>query len=538
MDGVYSAGVSAVLVYEFSTISGFERFQPKKQNHFQGGRIMFCEKCGTTYNEESNFCANCGVSKAGAPNKRERRKYTPFIAGAVGLLGFAIIAAVIVAVVLPLTRLAPLRPAQLAFGNLNSEIETRLEVSPLHAFALLGELSQSGALTLGFDFDYRPASMWEPDVRGNFSMGIDAEQNAFALGGEVRVLGLPFDLEIHMNQDRLAARSRLISNDFYGITFATFDNDFRQFARLLGLDELTIREIVDVIEMIENALSIDADAAYNVLDKYTELLTDFILGLEFATSTTPHGNLIEFDFTETDIAALLNDFIDVLSTDDTIRDIFSSFDNFDPGMGLYTFNEMIHELRSGVRDFERDITADVTLGLYIGNGNRMMQIRLAVDVIDRQWNDEFHTEMLINFGNSVTDTWTVEIVTTDSWGTDYASGSWSFAETSRGYENTLFFSDSWDQFSLGSTWNPDNGRFTLSYSDRWSSGSIGGTFTTGSENSFSLSFDPIQMGRDSLSFGMSAKAGADIPDISFVNMDAWDMGLLELIERSIMGLLW
>jgi len=38
--------------------------------------------------------------------------------------------------------------------------------------------------------------------------------------------------------------------------------------------------------------------------------------------------------------------------------------------------------------------------------------------------------------------------------------------------------------------------------------------------------------------GMSVEPGANISDITFINIDQWDLNLLDLIERSIMGLLW
>lgn len=510
---------------------------------------MSCNNCGTLYQEESNFCAKCGIAKEGnAPTEIKKRKYTPYIAGAAGLLGVAIIAAIVIAVVIPLTRLAPLRPAQQAFSNLGSEISERIESSPFYALTLLGELAQNDAMTMNFDFDYRPASMWDPDVRGNLTLGLNSVLNAAVVEGEVRVLGLPIDLAVHINEERIAARSRVISNDFYGITFETFERDFRQFANVLGLDEFTVREIIDLFDMFDPASSTRSDLPEDWADKYSELFLNFILGLEFTSTSAEIGRgsaasrvqLIEFALTQSDIANLLNDLIDMLDNDNYIRDMFASFGELDPtfDLGVQGFDEMIRELRAEVRDFERDNTVGIVLGLYIGNGNRMAQMRLVVDVEDRRWNDEYRTEILLNFGNSVTDTWTIEVEVTDRWGTDRTIGGWEFSETASGYENRLFIGMGRDRVTLGATWNPDNGRFMLSYSDSWSDGSIGGTFNVGSDNSFSLRFDPLDIFGDSLAFGMSAEAGANIPDISFVNMDQWDAGLLDLLERSIMGLFW
>jgi len=533
---------------------------------------MFCIKCGTKFQDEMNFCTNCGASKEAAPSFVQEqpadsflmpnasqgfdgemepgaavtlyktKKKKPILPIAIASVVIAAIAAVVVIWFIPLMGLAPLMPAQRAFNNFSDEVSQRIAASPFQALVIMDEIFQEGQGTFVVEFDYRSGSPWEPNVDGTVTLGSDVENFEHALFVDVGVMGIPIDLTAKLNSERLALHSRIIDRDnFYGITFATFAQDMNQFGRLIGLDMWTINEMIEAVEILDELMDAMADIADGWEQVYVDYIFDFIAELGFTTEDveiTSGGqnvtaNRIGLLVTSDDAIRLMNGLIDIFEHDVSMQNYFKA--NTFADVHAPEFDEVIWELRNAMRELERELNAELSFAMYVGTGDRL----LLMDFEMTDMSEQMTVNMSLDLGSSVTDTWVLTAAYTDRWSSDNVTIYWDFVETSQGYENSISFFDGRDYITLASTWNPSNGRFVLSFNDGWFRESFGGHFNIESNGGFSLQLDRINMwGGQSLDLGMTLSPGANIPRIDFINMDRWDMQLLDLIERSILGMLW
>ena len=546
---------------------------------------MFCTKCGNRYQEDSGFCTNCGNAKEGAsgptaeqasftpvdppaappsesyhyapgmpnapysggtPAVALKKKKSPIIPIAIVAALVAAIAIAVVLWVIPLIGLAPLMPAQRAFANFNDEVSQRIAGSPFQSLVIMDEILQDGVSTLTLDFDYRSGNMWDPDVSGTISFATDTEAFENAIFGEFRVMGLPIDITAVMNRERIAVQSNVIDRDnFYGITFATFPRDMMQFGSLIGMSTWEINQIIDAVEMIEEALNVDTDLD-DLEDAFADLFIRFFADVEISTENTEirvgaenvSVNRVGFILTEHEIINLLHEMVDIIENDPAVRSAFGANNPMMMDMGMPSFNEMMREIRTGLREFEREFEGSIEFAAYIGSGDRLMQARMTADM---SFEDDRATfGALLNMGTSVNDTWELSVDWSDRWTSDSFTISWDFRQIGQNYENSISFFDGRDYITLASTWNPNNGRFDLSFHDGWQTHGFGGSFNIANDGGFNLQLDRIDMGwsGDTLDLGMTLSPGADIPRVDFINMDRWDWSLIEMIERSILGMLW
>ena len=540
---------------------------------------MTCPKCNSQITPGVKFCSSCGnplatesawrphqtgtytspplqphaPPPAGFPPPAHTPPYAPAYAMAprkgISPLIFVAIGAVIIAIavavvvfVIPLLRLAPLLPVQRAIANFNEEVAGRVESSPFHALVLFNEIYQDGAGTLTFDFNYRSGNIWNPDVSGTFSVASDSRTLDRAVFGEVRVMGMPFDITAVMNRERFAVQSNVIDRDnFYGITFATFAQDMTQFGNMIGMSPREINEAIEFVRMIETSMDVEAAVTDDWGDIYTDIITAFFLDLEFTTESTNirvggeniSATRFEFIITRNDIIRLLHELVDAFEDDPAMRSIFEYYSMM---LDMPNYNQMMREIRDGLREFERLFEGSITISLYVGRGDRLVQAELDADM--QIEGDRVTFGMLLDLGASANDTWQITFDWSDPWGQDSFTASWDFNQIGQNYVNSLRFFDGRDNITLESSWNPNNGRFDLSYSDGWISESFGGNFSVLNDGGFSLELDRIDIGwSDTLDLGMTMSPGANIPTVDFINIDRWDMALLELIERSILGMI-
>lgn|GEM_PF-3344987 len=432
-----------------------------------------------------------------------------------------------------------------AFANLGDEIALRLEHTPFYALAIMGELIDSGASTTTIDFDFRTASPQDPNVDGYVVLAFDAGAEEAMLEGEVRVMGLPIDFTALINSERIALQSRTIDRDnFYGITFDTFFEDAIQFVSLLGIDPMEILmlmgeldEVFAALDMLEY-LNMDLAAQEEWAQMYADVFTGFFASIESVTERTSN-NLYRttFTFTDLQIIDLLYDLLHVFADDEFMQASFAMYETpaFDGTMP--TFSEMIDEMYFALEMFETLFVGDFVITLDIDDNDRLAQI--GFDYLGNVEGETIVVQATIYFGESATDTWIFHLLASD--GDEFNSGvlSWSFGETSRGFENVIegVEGTNGDSFSLASVWNPSNGRFDLSANDGNDIFGFGGTFTTTS-GGFQLQLDTIDIPSvGSLAFGLSMVSGADIPSVDFINLDQWDMTLIEMVMGSIFGML-
>jgi hypothetical protein len=430
-------------------------------------------------------------------------------------------------------------------NNFGDEVSQRIAGSPFQALVIMDEIFQDGAGTFTLDFDYRSGSGWDPDVRGAVTIASDMRTFESAIMANVTVMEfVNVDFTALLNRDRLAVQLPLIGRDFYGITFATFARDMTNFGNMMGMSQWEIREIIDAVEMLEQMMDVEMAVGDDWGEVYSEILADFFLGLDFDTQNTDlvrgrdstRVNRIEFFINERDIADLMRELVRELERDEVMRNAFGANSPMAMDMGMPSWSNMMRDLNDAIRDFEQEFRGTISLALYVErNNDRLAQV--AIDADMRAGVDRVTFDAVLDLGTSVYDTWWLTMSVDEGWGRETVEVSWDFRETGQGFENRITIPMGWSDMVLASTWNPGNGLFTLSVDDGWMRESFGGRFTINNDGGFSLDFDTIDLGWDTLGLGMSLSPGADIPRADFINMDRWDWELIDMIERTLSGLM-
>ena len=157
-----------------------------------------------------------------------------------------------------------------SLANVGDEFNQRLDGTPLEAFEILFDSLESGTVSVDFNYSDR----WSHS-RGSVALHSDQRRGEYAVEADVTVEGITVDLELYFNRDRAAARVSQFSNNFYGITYDSFRNDFRSFANMLYLDSDEISSISDVVEMFAEIMRTNPDLSISDTE-YGKLLSDFM----------------------------------------------------------------------------------------------------------------------------------------------------------------------------------------------------------------------------------------------------------------------
>lgn len=441
-----------------------------------------------------------------------------------------------------------------AFDIMLDEFEQRVETTPLQAIPIMLDNFEDGTLTV--NFEYRDRGSWG---LGNFSgsavLRSDTRNNNYALEAALSAMGiLNIDMSVFLDSNRLAFGSSLIGDDFYGITFSTFSEDFRTLGNMFGLSQSEINEISDAIDLITEMMGEFSDFGNNAaaFAPYLAVLTNFFRDMEYSSERVTlniGGQQIEATRISTVVTMreyidLMEEFINVMADDANIRDMFGRVGGLlgDAGF-VYEFDAAINELRNDLRDIGREITGSISESYYIGSNGRLLRAAVTMDVSIDGERTEMYTEM--NFGTSADDKWTMETTMIDRWSRTEMSIEWDIRETSGGYENTLsvstsYITDRWDSvesFTLVSTWSPETGSFSLGFRDDWGfDDSIDGVFNLLPQG-FSLRFDDIDIGwNESLSIEIISDRGANIRNINYINISQWEESPFDMIEEILGGL--
>jgi hypothetical protein len=425
-----------------------------------------------------------------------------------------------------------------ALANIGNDLEERVEGTPLELFGLLIESLQSGTVTV--DFDY--SDSWSA-ARGSVTLHSDERRGEYAIEAGIHADGIHVDLDVYFNRDVAAARLRQIDNNYYGIVFDTFGDDFRSFANVLGLSRSETDEVVSVVEMIADILR-STDNADSLTSEYEKLLSDFIQNLDVTSvkvDVMSGGNSVSaeeivFVITDSDIADLFEELFDILENDDNIRAMYESNAQLSMGIFYTSYDDAIRDMRREVRSFTRSLSGEITAKFIVGSSNRLLRIEIDTDLSYDGESDRF--DMSMDFGASAHDLWVLEI--NAGTGRDRTSMilEWEMSESSRGNETVLraTIDDRWsdnETSEIALSWT-DRGNFTLSEKSDWSSGTLLSGIYTRNSDGFRLEIDdPF---RDSfwgeslnLSITASSRSGR-IEEVNFINIADWGESLLERLE--------
>jgi len=440
----------------------------------------------------------------------------------IAVIAVVIIAiAIVAAVIFPRTNLAVLISSHNAVTNMGEEMSMRLAHSPFNAFALMNEAYQEGTGTITLDFNFRTISPWDPNVDGVITIASNIEDNAHMLSGEVRVMGLPIDLEMHLNSERLAMQSRIIDrNNFYGITFATFARDIVYFGNMLGWGSIETGFLTDIVLNIEEVMNTDLQEENNRV--YIDLFAEFFADIEYTSENMNkhhHGEelqvrRVEYVVSVESIMMFIDDLLALVQNDERLVDNFADVLEF--------YNERFD--------------GEISLALYIGDRNRLVYATLDIDIESA----DIQIYGAIDFGLADTDTWRlVASIILPEGETEEIEILWHFNEADDGYKNIFEATYNNETINLTSVWNPVDGRFYISFDDGRNYISFSGEFFTADNGGFRLQLDNIEipdMGNLLLVVGFSPSA--EIPDIEFINIDQWDTSLIDMFNNSVFGTLF
>ena len=440
---------------------------------------------------------------------------------------------------------SPLNTVAKSLSKVGNELEQRVSDTPLESIGILMESLESG--TVSVDFDYSAAMT---NMRGNVSLHSDEKRGESVIEANIAsdIMNFDivnFDIDLYINKERAAMRMSQIDNNFYGITYETFREDFRSFANLLDLSRDEIDMICDVVEMYSDMLNMEDD---EVLDGYQDIFTDFIKSAEVSSERVDikSGNesvrvrKIEFTITDRMIVELLESLVDEFENDDNMRAMFEANEEIQSGLymgfGSYmSFDDMIREIRSGLRELDRNLRGEVLVAFYIGGGDRLVRLDINADLeYDREKGD---LEITLDFGSSADDLWVFEMNTHDDSGRSSYRLEWEMNETSRGGETVLRASsdDSWSssETSFILDWT-DRGNFTFSLDGDWGREMLFSGVYDKNNDGFSLVIDdPFadSFWNQSLVLEISAtRRSGHIDDISFINVSEWNQSLIDKIE--------
>ena len=479
--------------------------------------IIFCGNCGSKF-DDGSFCGECGASRGNEPvpnrmpNSFFRRNKKVILSVAAACVLIIIGSAVFIANSPALTVLRVSR-------NFESEFMRRIETTPFYAAPLLWSILENGTATVRFDYNDQRA--WGLSANGDFTFMSNRQRSEYLFDGNVRAMGLiSVDIEAHLNSQRLAARTRMLGNDFYGINFSTFRDDIRPFGRLVGFGNREMDMMADVVEAFAVYMDI---GTMGLLQPYIDLYTEFLHNLDFSSSRVGGGvTRIETVITWRDYLNLANDMLDVFENDANFSGMLNSIAEAE---GVSS-GELMREIRFRLEDMYRNMRGEDTVTAMYVRRNRLERLVQIASV------DGVETTLELDLGDSFDSTLVMDVSVRDRAGSMSTEIFWEM----HGYEHYLDVNvrHPWggsDRFRLSSSWTPDNGRFTVDFDNEFR---LDGNFTRG-RNEMALEFRDLPLGRNEmLTLNISAQSGTDIPSVSYINISDWDRVLIDAIT----GLFW
>ena len=523
---------------------------------------MYCFKCGSEIGNEDRFCPECGISQAPEvpqaievpqpleapqppPQQNKSKKALWITLGSVAAVAIAAVAVYF----LFFQNLGHMATIGRAFNNLGTEAKERIDNSPLKALSMLPEIMEDGTLTADVNYSYAILGDWlSIDMDANIKLSSNTKKREFALNAKINESNESIDFDLFVNKQSAALRVGLLDNNFYGITYDTFKDDIRTFGRLIGLDNETMDELTNMVEIISDAINSDENI-FEADDTYSGIIANFARGLK-TTSTSTHIEIsgervsctaIVMIVTKNDIIKLLNDIYDMMENNDDFRSQFELFntpmyqDSYGGFDSSYEYN--LNEFKQAINEIEQNYFGDITFTFNIGKSDRLLSMIIDADLeID---GERGQIETTLNFGTSVNDTWTMIIHAAGDGYRETMSIHWLYDSQSGNHTNTIKLMVGGPSISLLSQWDENSGRFKLAYEDGWSDNGITGSFKHDGK-SFNLNLDDL-LADDSdskLIIELSAKPGSEFKEVDFINIDKWGNTLIDTITDLLMGLIF
>jgi len=439
---------------------------------------------------------------------------------------------------------SPLRVATSSLSNVGDEFEQRIEDTPLEMFEMLSDSLTDGSVTVAFDYTTFLMAM-----NGAITLHSDEEYGEYAIEASMAIYGIEFDLDMHFNSESMAARISQIDDNFYGIVFETFWDDFRSFSNLLGLTRQEVDEVAEMIDAYERWLStIDDASEHDIMAGYRAFLTSVMSRMEVDSNRIDFEldgesvtvRKINFIMSAELLVEVLNEYVDAMEENEYSRAIIEATNTFmqaiDPWAEPMTFEDVIDDFRSAIRELE-DMQGEVTLSMYVGSRDRLLRMELDVDL--RQSRERVEFSVVFDFGASADDTWTFEIDTRGGQPLSDVILEWDVTETSRGGETAI-------RATTENRWGVSTDTIILEWTDRGDISLIyeetdgsrdtifSGTYIS-NEYGFTLTLEDLI--EDMLFFEQNldieistARRTERLEPVEFINVSEWGQNLIDMVE--------
>lgn len=522
---------------------------------------MFCSNCGNEVSADDKFCIDCGALQTHSAaqngdtqppeipqkNKKSLKWLWITLASVV-----TVVALVFAAYFIFFRDLGSVALVGKALYNLGTEAEERFDHTPFKIFTTLGDVLEDGTLTTSFNYSTAiMGGFLNTDVDGTFILSSDLKERNFALEAQVGTgtfLGA-VEFDAYINRERLALRLPVLDNNYYGITYDTFREDIRSFGNLLMLSDDIMDEFADYVDILNTALNVEVSdiSDVDIQPVFSDAIKNFTANLEIKNrrTTINSGNesircrVVEFIISKATLLCLLDDIYNEFDSNEALQDIIDDIYGSIPFPVLFgnnsVYEQFSRDFRSFIEEFERSYSGDIVFAFYIGNKDRLLRAEINVDI--EYDNNQIEMSTMFDFGKSIDDDWVMEIWTRESGSAENYSITWSYDKTSDVYTNSItIYTGTMDSFVLTSEWDINRGDFTLSYADRWDRSELTGILTT-NDKDFRLSFNDLFPNDPytGLSIEISTRAGAQIKEISYINVDRWGASLIESITRLIIS---
>ncbi len=525
---------------------------------------MFCGKCGAQNNDGSKFCLRCGAAMA-SPMQYENQdliaandpakktaldRFVSFLKRR-----WMIVAPVLIVIIVGLfclngiiMMISPSYAVLRASKTTLALLDNRIDDSPLELFRILGESCIDG--TIGTEFSYDDG--YGTDVSGDLSILSSFTDNNYGLTTNISIDDENYDLTAFLNNDRLAFKSTLIDDKFYGITYDTFAADLQKFAAVADLDDDTIDALTKIIDSMNSTRKTDFK---KIIVKYNDLLEQFLKDLKPVTASEQisvdgasiNCKVVNYEITEDALDKLLHDFYTMLSKDKEMRDYLSSYLEMQglSNAAVYgylssaedseeLYDNMLSSLDDFVDSFKDEYSGTIKISYFVSS-NKL--IRFDVSGAPKVSGEKFDFEFSADFGKNPDKNNIVMNV-------EASDGNWFDIKLKATYQSENKSGIMTDQLkikassdgsnetlTLQSEWVKKTGDLTLALDASGDEFEIDGNLTF-SNGGFKLVLDDLldeSFDMGSLDLIFTAHKGANISKPDYLNLDKWDEDFIDNI---------
>ena len=434
-----------------------------------------------------------------------------------------------------------------ALSNFGEELGERLETTPFRVFPMLVESIQHGTTHVNFLYsdewmDWQ-GNAFDSRIAMDVTLVSDSSNSNFRLFGDID-FGESFDFSAYLDNERLAIRSDLLGEDYYGVVFATFAQDLARMTEEIGLDF----GVAEIIESMMGSFESIGSGASQSNDEYLRLFFDFMRNAEETPVdvdiNTARGTVtarrVSYVITMQDLAGFLGNFLSLMEQDGSLSGIFGNpLQSATMGVSPYVFeNTAIAEIRYLISLLEQS-GGDISVAFYIGARDRLLRVTAdATFTVERQ---PVRLALQLDLGENATDIWRIEMNATSGITTNSIHIAWDMNQNSGRYVHTITMSIFERGFTetvvISSDWNPTSGDFVLSYGfDGHSEEFLRGNFiATGDTFRFQtrISEEDWHGNRTEFILEISTESDANIGNVEFVNIGDFSFVELEALVNAI-----